>query len=108
MHWFATDNLDAPHDRNVGREVITAIERAGLGQALGWPLRHNTKRGAICWITKSRNETKPEWLRASWVAAHGWVGVAAATCLRVPRFAEAAQTFHNVLQHHGNYFSPTR
>lgn len=36
----------APHDRNVWREVITAIERAGLGQALGWPLRHNTKRGA--------------------------------------------------------------
>ena len=25
------------------------------------------------------------------------VGVAAATCLRFPRFAEAAQTFHNVL-----------
>src|SRR5215469_5623995 len=44
MHWFTTDNLGAPHDRNVWREVITAIERAGLGQALGWPLRHNTKR----------------------------------------------------------------
>ena len=37
MHWFATDDLSTPHDGN-WQEVITAIERAGLGRALGWPL----------------------------------------------------------------------
>jgi hypothetical protein len=38
MHWFETDNLGAPHDRDAWQDVITAIERADLGQALGWPL----------------------------------------------------------------------
>ena len=38
MHWFATDDLSAPHDGKGWQEVVTAIERAGLGRALWLPL----------------------------------------------------------------------
>jgi len=49
MHWFATDNLDAPHDRNVGREVITAIERAGFrsGTGLAAASQHEARRDLL-------------------------------------------------------------
>lgn len=48
MHWFGTDNLDAPHDRNVGREVITAIERRHRsGTGLAAASQHEARRDLL-------------------------------------------------------------